>query len=124
MTADLSRLKTYLARIPAVEVLDVSAVDEEPWWVMIEIDIRSPLAWHVVQELGHVLNYLSITERLPCVFKPISPPPYMNGGPCDFLSWLIEATEDDASPDLVAEFVEGRLPRPVEDRSQWPEKIA
>jgi hypothetical protein len=33
----------------------------------------------VVQELGHVLNYVSVTEPLPTVFKPVSPPPYMNG---------------------------------------------
>lgn len=120
MTADLTRLKAYLARIPDVEVFDVKEQDDEDWWVMIEIDIRSPLAWNIVQELSHILNYLSVTERLPCVFKPISPAPYLNGGPRDFLRWLIEPTEDDASPDLIAEFLEGRLPRPVDDRSKWP----
>lgn len=120
MSAALTRLKEYLARIPDTRVIGASERDDEPWWVMLKIDISSPLAWNVVQELGHVLNYLSVTERLPCVFKPISPAPCLNEGPDEYLRWLIEAMEDDASPDLIAEFLEGRLPRPVEDRSQWP----
>jgi hypothetical protein len=49
--------------------------------VKFAIDIEHPLAWSVVQELGHVLNYVSLEERLPTVFMPVSPPPYMNGGP-------------------------------------------
>jgi hypothetical protein len=87
--------------------------------VKFAIDIDHPLAWHVVQELGHVLNYVSLEERLPTSFKPISPPPYMNGGPRDYLSWLIECPREAMSPDTVAKWLEGRLPRPVEDESGW-----
>ncbi len=83
------------------------------------IDIESPLAWHVVQELGHVLNYLSVSERLPTTFKPVSPPPYMNGGPREFLSWVIECSDKDTQPATVAEWLEGRLPQPVSDLEQW-----
>ena len=83
------------------------------------IDIENPLAWHVVQELGHVLNYLSLNERLPTTFKPVSPPPYMNGGPREFLSWVIEGSDKDTQPATVAEWLEGRLPRPVSDLEQW-----
>ena len=89
------------------------------WWVKFGIDIANPLAWHVVQELGHVLNYVSIEERLPTVFYPASPPPYMNGGPEDFLSWVIETKDPEFSPDRAREWLEGRLPRPVEDLEQW-----
>ena len=47
------------------------------WWMKFQIDITHPLAWHVVQELGHVVNYISLEERLPTVFYPVSPPPYL-----------------------------------------------
>jgi hypothetical protein len=66
--------------------------------VKLTIDIGHPLAWHVVQELGHVLNYLSTTERLPTTFKPVSPPPYLNGGPRAFLSWVIECADPGFAP--------------------------
>ena len=83
------------------------------------IDIGHPVAWHVVQEFGHVLNYLSTTLRLPTTFKPVSPPPYMNGGPRAFLSWAIECADPAFAPATVAEWLEGRLPRPVCDLEQW-----
>lgn len=117
----------YLRRIPAVEVNDTpsggfgSGVDDGIWWVKFTISIDHPLSWHTVQELGHVLNYLSVDEPLPTIFKPVSPPPYMNGGPQDFLSWVIECPEASMSPSKVAEWLEGRLPRPVEDESAWAE---
>ena len=68
--------------------------------------------------MAHVLNYLSVDERLPTVFKPVSPPPYLNGGPEDYLSWVIECS-DEMSPDKVAEWLESRLPQPVEDEDAW-----
>ncbi|WP_202947866.1 hypothetical protein [Desulfosporosinus acidiphilus] len=85
----------------------------------IYIDIDHPLSWHVVQELGYVLNYISISEPLPTIFKPVSPPPYMNGGPKDFLAWVIECREKDFTPDICLKWLEGRLPRPVDEISQW-----
>jgi hypothetical protein len=87
--------------------------------VKLVIDIEHPLAWRVVQELGHVLNYVTLKDRLPTVFMPVSPPPYMNGGPRDFLSWVIECEGNDFTPALCAEWLEGHLPRPVEDLDQW-----
>ena len=72
-----------------------------------------------MQELGHVLNYLSLEERLPTVFKPVSPPPYLNGGPDQFLSWVVEGDGKRFSAADCAEWLEGRLPRPVDDLSQW-----
>ena len=115
-------LVDYLGRVPAIGPSRVfgSGEGDEGWWVKLAIDIDDALAWNVVQELGHVLNYLSIEEPLPTLFKPVSPPPYMNGGPADFLSWVIEAPQT-MSPELVAQWLEGRLPRPVDDRSEWAE---
>lgn len=55
----------------------------------------------------------------PTVFMPVSPPPYMNGGPQQFLSWVIESTAPKFSPAEAAESLKGRLPRPVNDLKKW-----
>lgn len=88
------------------------------WWVKFAIDTSDPLAWRAVQELAHVLNLLSIDDRLPTVFMPVSPPPYRNGG-VEFLSWVIECREASCTPATIAEWLFGRLPRPVNDRETW-----
>jgi hypothetical protein len=54
------------------------------------------------------------------VFKPVSPPPCLNGGPREFLSWVIEGSTS-MEPDMVADWLEGRSPRPVDDLEQWTE---
>ena len=54
----------------------------------------------------------------PTVFMPVSPPPYMNGG-VEFLSWVIESTKPSFTPDQCADWLEGRLPRPVDDLEKW-----
>jgi hypothetical protein len=113
-------LTTYLSSVPAVQLPIGHGYDERGnWWVKFGIDITHPLAWHVVQELGHVLNYISIDERLPTVFMPVSPPSYLNGGPKEFLSWVIECSDKDFKPDTAAKWLEGRLPRPVNDLAKW-----
>jgi len=76
----------YLKQVPGTQpTIGFGTLPNGCWWVKFSIDITNPLAWNVVQELGHVLNYISIDARLPTVFMPISPPPYMNGGPEEFL---------------------------------------
>jgi hypothetical protein len=118
------KLIDFLARIPAIEVNDTpsrgigSGEGDGGWWVKFTIDIDHDLAWHTVQELGHVLNYLSLNERLASSFKPVSPPPYLNGGPEEFLSWVIEA-KDEQRPGTLADVLEGRLPKPIEDEAAW-----
>ena len=120
------KLLDFLAKIPAVETNDTpwggfgSGMSEEGWWVKFSLKIDHHLAWNTVQEFGHVLNLLSISERLPTVFKPVSPPPYLNGGPRDYLSWVIECDDPDMSPGTVADWLRGRLPTPVEDEAAWP----
>lgn len=117
---DFQSLMSFLQEIPGMQTpIGHGLEGDGQWWVKFSIDIEHPLAWQVVQELGHVLNYLSIEERLPTVFKPVSPPPYMNGGPREFLSWVIECSKPDFKPGTVAKWLEGRLPRPVNDLSQW-----
>jgi hypothetical protein len=113
-------LLDYLRTVPAIEGQIGSGLgDDGRWWVKFGINITHPLAWNVVQELGHVLNYVSLDERLPTVFMPVSPPPYMNGGPKEFLSWVIESRDKEFLPQQCAEWLEGRLPRPVTDLTQW-----
>jgi hypothetical protein len=117
-TRPFTALIEYLRRVPGVDESIGSGMDEGQWWVKLSIDTADPLAWRVVQELGHVLNYISLDERLPTSFYPVSPPPYLNGG-VEFLSWVIESTAADFSPADVAAWLEARLPRPVDDREAW-----
>ena len=110
----------YLSKVPSVKPLINSGFyDNGLWWIKFKINIDHPLAWQVVQELGCVINYLSIEERLPTVFYPVSPAPYLNGGPNDFLSWIIENKNQEFEPSTMMEWLEGRLPRPVEDLKNW-----
>ncbi|HEY2392683.1 MAG TPA: hypothetical protein VGK22_16025 [Candidatus Angelobacter sp.] len=112
-------LLDYLKKLPGIDASVGSGSSGLAWWVKFIIQVDHPLAWRVVQELGHVLNYVSLDERLPTVFMPVSPPPALNGGPRDFLSWVIECKDTDFSPADCAEWLEGRLPHPAEDMTQW-----
>ncbi|MBU2862495.1 hypothetical protein KO489_01415 [Reinekea forsetii] len=115
-----TKLVGYLKKVPAISDSILHGSDEDGrWWVKFEIDIHHDLAWHTVQEMGHVLNYLSVNERLPTRFHPVSPPPYMNGGPDEFLSWVIECSDNEFRPGTCAEWLTGRLPNPVDDLIQW-----
>lgn len=113
-----------LERLPAIDLpagresIGRGSYDNENWWVKFSFDTAHPLSWRHVQELGHVLNYVSPEERLPTVFMPVSPPLYLNGG-VEFLSWVIESKEATFTPDKCAEWLEGRLPNPIDDEEQW-----
>ena len=67
----------------------------------------------------HVLNDVSVSEKLPTVFKPVSPPPYLNGGPHEFLCWVIESEYNYIDPEWIAQELQNRMPRPVDDLAQW-----
>lgn len=121
---DLSfdRLHQFFCKVPSVQEAFIDAYGSDgqhAWWFKFQINIEHPLAWQTVQELGHVLNYISKNERLPTQFLPVSPPPYMNGGAKDFLTWVIQCNHADFSPDVVCDWLEARLPQPVEDENQW-----
>jgi hypothetical protein len=119
-------LVDFLRQVPAVDHNDtpsygIGSGDDADggWWVKFAIKTEHPLAWSTVQEFGHVLNYLSLDERLPTVFKPVSPPPYLNGGPREYLAWVIECSTNDMQPATIAKWLEGRLPRPVSNEAAW-----
>jgi hypothetical protein len=113
-------LQEYLEKIPAIIAPIESGADEYGnWWVKFQIDIDHALSWHTVQEIGCVVNYLSIEERLPAVFYPVSPAPYLNGGPEEFLSWVIESKDTSFKPGTLMKWLEERLPDPVNDEKAW-----
>ncbi len=121
---DFKKLLAFLQKLPAIDLpagrksIGRGTFDNGNWWVKFTLDTKHSLAWRHVQELGYVLNYVSIEERLPTVFMPVSPPPYMNGG-VEFLSWVIESTDTSFKPDMCVEWLKGRLPRPVSDLEKW-----
>lgn len=81
-------MEEFLQRIPAVkktESISCQRHKDGLWSVSLGINIHHPRAWHAVQELGYLLNGLSMTEVLPVTFMPMSPPLYLNGGPRDYL---------------------------------------
>ena len=121
---DFEKLLAFIEKLPAINLpagrdsIGVGSFENGNWWVKFALNTAHALAWRHVQELGCVLNYVSLDERLPTVFMPVSPAPYMNGG-VEFLSWVIESTEPSFTPDQCAEWLEGRMPRPVNDLEQW-----
>lgn len=121
---DFDKLLTFLERLPAISLpagrnsIGRGSIDDGNWWLKFSLDTQHPLAWRHVQKLGFVLNYVSVEERLPTMFMPVSPPPYLNGG-VEFLSWVIESKLPSFTPDNCAEWLEARLPQPVDDLNQW-----
>lgn len=117
-------LLALLERLPAVDLpagrrsIGRGRLPDGEWWVKFSLDTKHELAWRVVQELGHVLNSLSAEERLPTSFMPVSPPPYLNGG-VEYLSWIIESKDGAFGPLDCANWLEGRLPIPIDDVNQW-----
>jgi len=118
------KLLSFLEKLPAMDLpggrksIGHGSFENGNWWVKFSLDTNHELAWRHVQELGFVLNYVSVEQRLPTIFMPVSPPPYMNGG-VEFLSWVIESKDPSFTPDQCLEWLEGRLPRPVDDLEQW-----
>lgn len=54
-------LKEYL-KVPGINSkIGSGFLDHGGWRVKFSIDMDHPLAWRIVQELGHVLNYPSLT---------------------------------------------------------------
>jgi len=66
MTHDFEKLLAVIEKLPAIflpagrkSIGFGSSVDGN-WWVKFSLDTKHPLAWRHVQEIGHVLNYLSV----------------------------------------------------------------
>lgn len=113
----INELVEFLGKLPSVKDVHFENKNGD-WWVMLHLDIFNPYAWNVIQELAFVLNNVAITERFPAIFYPKSPPPYLNGGPADFLSWIIENGDKGFTPEILVEQLKNYLPDP-EDLEEW-----
>ena len=115
----LPQLVTFIRALPGVALISNSSSGQHRWWIKFTIDLADEFAWRVIQELGFVLNFISLTELLPTVFKPVSPPPYLNGGPEENLAWVIEATVPFVDPISILAVLQERLPNPPGERASW-----
>jgi hypothetical protein len=115
----MQKLEILLSKIPGIEKVASNKEESGYWWIKFSIDIEHRLSWHIIQEFGHIVNYISVNEPLPTIFYPVSPPPYLNGGPKLFLSWVIENKHPLFTPDNMADWLEARLPDPLDDESKW-----
>lgn len=112
-------LVDLLNKIPTIRVISSDIGVYSKWWIKFGIDINYKLSCRVVQELGFVLNFISLRELLPTTFKPVSPPPYLNGGPDECLTWVIESEVAFLDPNYIAAVIAERLPNPLNDEQQW-----
>ena len=94
------RIRKVVRFEPLNHGIDV-AIDE----YRIPDSFRSGQRQHVV---------IGILERLD---RQIAVVP-LNGGP-EYLSWVIESKDKDFKPETCAEWLEGRLPRPVGKLKLW-----
>jgi hypothetical protein len=74
--AEFAPLTSFLEKVPSISgPVSIGAGSRGiAWWAKFTVDVSDPLAWRAIQELAHVLNYLSLNDRLPTVFMPVSPP--------------------------------------------------
>ena len=115
----MEELLTTLRTIPGIDPSIGCSEDEPKWWVKFSTDIDHEIAWNIVQEFGNLFNYLSTNERLPTMFYPVSPPSYMNGGPKDCLSWVIECGDEKFTPAQALQWIKARLPEPLDSVEAW-----
>lgn len=111
----LQRLVAWLISYPTIQKTNAPSrgigsgfFDNGRWWVKFGIDIGHPAAWTTVQVLSYALNDPDLTVLQGTVFKPVSPPPYLNGGPADYLSWVIEG-DGSSDADLIVELLEAEF---------------
>jgi len=115
----LKDIENLLKQIPTINTVTSGINPRGDWSVRFFINIQHKLAWNVIQELGFILNGISLSEKLPTVFMPVSPPPYLNGGPEEYLSWVIESKTKNVNPRMICEILQERLPNPLSDEDQW-----
>ena len=119
-THGFEKLAGILDQIPAVKgVLNSGSDAHRVWWIEFSIDIKHRIAWNVIQEISHILNYASYDEELVSVFKPVSPPPYKAGGPDESLTWTIESRSESFSPGTCAVWLQNKLPDPIDSIDAW-----
>lgn len=118
--AAVRRLAAVVRKLPGVHrSIGTSTPEEAFWWLKFSIDTEHPLAWHVIQRLGYVLNYYSLEYKFHVSFYPASPPPALNGGPREFLSWVIEARLRYVDPRPIHKALRQELPARLSSEAEW-----
>jgi hypothetical protein len=115
---DVLVLARFLHSIPGVEFWSGKS-DTQGWWVKFGIDPSSGISWHIVLELGHILNSFALRDPLPTVFKPVAPPPQGNNAALEDLAWVIECRKTNFSPIECATVLRQWGPSPASDRKAW-----
>ena len=117
--AGVDALADLIRQLPGVHPsVGRSTPEDAFWYVKFSLDRTHPLAWHVLQRLGFVFNYISLEFRYSTVFMPVSPPPYLNGGP-EFLNWAVEAKVPFYDPRHVTRALRAELPEHLGRAKAW-----
>ena len=64
-------------------------------------------------------NYLSIEENLSIKFYPVSPPQFSTCGFEEFLSWIIDNCDCYYTPEILKDWLKGKLPDVNDDLEDW-----
>ncbi len=89
------------------DIYFIKAVDDRPYHILLSCGM-SALPMNVPGDVESS-EFAEVMMLLPTRFYPVSPAPYLNGGPKNFLSWIIENTDREFTPDNMKEWLEGRL---------------
>jgi hypothetical protein len=116
LNAGRDQLVDFLRQVPSLRNFRRSAVDFRSWWVSFEIDLSLPLAWKVIRALALNLNNHSANMWLATVFKPIP-----DKRPDQPTCWRIESTDPLLDPAEVVQWLEMKLPTPLNDVDAWNE---
>ncbi|MEM8706317.1 MAG: hypothetical protein AAGE98_07665 [Actinomycetota bacterium] len=108
-------LVDYVGRLPAVRgrvSTSADAISTTGWWVSFRLDVDDPLAWRSIQEVGHALNGV-VGDGVDVWFGPTSTGPWQ-GGPRDFLDWVICSPDGATRPGTVAKRLADAIPEPFD----------
>ncbi len=115
---DFGTLIAYLQRVPGIAgPISSGRLDDGNWWVKFRIaPARLERRSGVGVRAQLPLHQRTTADGLHAGVRG----PYLNGGPRDYLSWVIESKDPKFKPGTCMKWLDERLPRPVEDTSAWP----
>ena len=108
------RLIDLLAPIPCLSQFRSSGVDFRFWWVGIELDMSSRIAWRVVRWFGTNLVSLATEMQLPVTFQP--EPGESQTEP---MRWVIHSTVPRLDPSDVVDWLQRHMPDSPSDEEAW-----
>jgi hypothetical protein len=106
----------FFKKIPALDSPVLISEEEKYWSIDFTIDLDHEIVWNVIQYFGYICN---CGGKQGLLFLPMSPPPYLNGGPYTHMSWSILCKNLDFSLADFLQILEEYLPVPLDDFEQW-----